>query len=82
MRDAIDMARKAAAMHGRTFKDVPEQATIEFIEAFAALVRADEREQGQKWFDAVTAQYKQLILAERKKFLKEIADAKSNETNR
>jgi hypothetical protein len=27
--------------------------------------RADEREQGQKWFDAVTAQHKQLILAER-----------------
>ena len=33
--------------------------------AFEALVRADEREQGQKWFDAVTAQHKQLILAER-----------------
>jgi hypothetical protein len=32
---------------------------------FEALVRADEREQGQKWFDAVTAQHKQLILAER-----------------
>jgi hypothetical protein len=32
---------------------------------FAALVRADERWQGQKWFDAVTAQHKQLILAER-----------------
>jgi hypothetical protein len=27
--------------------------------------RADEREQGQKWFDAVTAQHKQAILAER-----------------
>jgi hypothetical protein len=26
---------------------------------------ADEREQGQKWFDAVTAQHKQAILAER-----------------
>jgi len=35
------------------------------IERFAALVRADEREQGQKWFDAVTAQHKQEILAER-----------------
>ena len=32
---------------------------------FEALVRADEREQGQKWFDAVTAQHKQEILAER-----------------
>ncbi len=35
------------------------------LKAFADLVRADEREQGQKWFDAVTAQHKQLILAER-----------------
>jgi hypothetical protein len=35
------------------------------IERFEALVRADEREEGQKWFDAVTAQHKQLILAER-----------------
>jgi hypothetical protein len=35
------------------------------FKAFEALVRADEREQGQKWYDAVTAQNKQLILAER-----------------
>jgi hypothetical protein len=35
------------------------------LERLVALVRADEREQGQKWFDAVTAQHKQLILAER-----------------
>ena len=32
---------------------------------FDALVRADEREQGQKWFDAVTAQHKASLLAER-----------------
>ena len=44
MRDTIEMAREAAAMHGHTFKDVPEQATIDFITAFAALVREDERE--------------------------------------
>jgi hypothetical protein len=37
----------------------------EELKAFEALVRADEREQGQKWFEAVTAQHKQLILAER-----------------
>jgi bisphosphoglycerate-independent phosphoglycerate mutase (AlkP superfamily) len=37
----------------------------EELKAFEALVRADEREQGQKWFDAVTAQHKQEILAER-----------------
>jgi hypothetical protein len=40
----MEMARDAAAMHGHTFKDVPEQATIEFITAFEALIRADERE--------------------------------------
>jgi hypothetical protein len=32
---------------------------------FDALVRADEREQGQKWFDAVTEQHKAALLAER-----------------
>ena len=32
---------------------------------FDALVRADEREQGQKWFDAVTEQHKATLLAER-----------------
>jgi hypothetical protein len=32
---------------------------------FDALVRADEREQGQKWFDAVTKQHKATLLAER-----------------
>jgi hypothetical protein len=37
----------------------------EDLKRFEALVRADEREQGQKWFDAVTAQHKQMILAER-----------------
>jgi hypothetical protein len=35
------------------------------LERFEALVRADEREQGQKWFDAVTAQHRVMILAER-----------------
>jgi hypothetical protein len=42
------------------------------FKAFEALIRADEREQGQKWFDAVTAQHKQLILAERKSFIAEM----------
>jgi hypothetical protein len=40
-------------------------APLERLEQLVALVRADEREQGQKWFEAVTAQHKQLILAER-----------------
>jgi hypothetical protein len=38
---------------------------IPMFKAFEALVRADEREEFQRWFDAVTAQHKQLILAER-----------------
>jgi hypothetical protein len=56
MRDTIDMAREAGAIH---------YWHMSRLKAFEALVRADEREQGQKWFDAVTAQHKQLILAER-----------------
>jgi hypothetical protein len=80
MKTTIDMAREA----GFNFDGMPytvrgNHAQLAHLEA---LVRADEREQGQKWFDAVTAQHKQEILAEREKVLKEIADAKSNETNR
>ena len=37
----------------------------EQLKRFADLVRADEREEFQRWFEAVTAQHKQLILAER-----------------
>jgi len=33
------------------------------LRRFEALVRADEREEGQRWFDAVTAQHKQELLA-------------------
>ena len=57
MRDTIDMAREA----GWTSYDSQDER----FKAFESLVRADEREQGQKWFEAVTAQHKQLILAER-----------------
>ena len=57
MKTTIDMAREA----GWTSYDSQDER----FKAFEALVRADEREQGQKWFDAVTAQHKQLILAER-----------------
>lgn len=49
-----------------------EQVTHEVRDAFNALCKGRveaavnaEREQGQKWFDAVTAQHKQEILAER-----------------
>jgi hypothetical protein len=59
MKDVIEMASEAGFTEG-------ELAFMgDNFRRFAELVRADEREQGQKWFDAVTAQYKQLILAER-----------------
>jgi hypothetical protein len=56
MRDTIDMAEEAGAI---------SYWHLSKLKAFEALVRADEREQGQKWFDAVTAQHKAEILAER-----------------
>ena len=60
MRDTIDMAREVYGAHTEW-----SGAPLDRLEQLVALVRADEREQGQKWFDAVTAQNKQLILAER-----------------
>jgi hypothetical protein len=78
MRDTIDMAREAGAIH---IHERPKEFAIvgnDSIKAFEALVRADEREQGQKWFDAVTAQNKQLILAEREACAK-VCDAKYEE---
>ena len=69
MRDTIDMAREAG---GREVdKDDPQCCigSMAFdeheLKAFEALVRADEREEFQRWFDAVTSQHKQEILAER-----------------
>jgi hypothetical protein len=68
MDKTIDMAREVKAT-AYTNRHYPDRTTYTFnpeqLKAFEALVRADEREQGQKWFDAVTAQHKQLILAER-----------------
>ena len=60
MRDTIEMAREVYGAHTEW-----SGAPLDRLEQLVALVRADEREQGQKWFDAVTAQHKQLILAER-----------------
>jgi hypothetical protein len=45
------------------------------LKAFEALVRADEREEGQRWFDAVTAQHKQELLAEREACAKVCEDS-------
>jgi hypothetical protein len=60
MRDTIDMAREAGDDWDSTLS-----TDKEFLKRFADLVRADEREEFQRWFDAVTAQHKQEILAER-----------------
>jgi hypothetical protein len=73
MRDTIEMAREAGLRsavllaHFKSWDALcdSEQEEFDRLVSFEALVRADEREQGQKWFDAVTAQHKQMILAER-----------------
>ena len=74
MRNIIEMAREAGV-----YKDCDwrygMKAEGDSLKVFEALVRADEREQGQKWFDAVTAQHKQLILAEREACAK-VCDAR------
>ena len=73
MKTTIDMAREAG-FNVKMFK--PPVITAQHsngswvsvgdeLKAFEAIVRADEREQGQKWFESVTAQHKQEILAER-----------------
>ena len=72
MRDTIDMAREVYGAHTEW-----TGAPLDRLEQLVALVRADEREQGQKWFDAVTAQHKQLILAEREACAKLIESRKT-----
>jgi hypothetical protein len=73
MRDTIDMARAVYGEHTEW-----TGAPLDRLEQLVALVRADEREQGQKWFDAVTAQHKQLILAEKEACAK-VADLVARE---
>jgi len=63
MKDVIELARESCLDLYGLGKD--HLKFVDALQRFAVLVRKDEREQGQKWFDAVTAQYKQLILAER-----------------
>ena len=69
MKTTIELAREAGfetmITKGKIHGFDRDGDYTEELKAFEALVRADEREQGQKWFDAVTAQHKQLILAER-----------------
>ena len=76
MRDVIEMAREASDPNKvDPWRDGFWILTQEELERFADLVRADERENGQRWFDAVTAQHKQLILAEREACAKVCEDS-------
>jgi hypothetical protein len=63
MKTTIELARDAGVSL-REYYDVTG-STLDVLRRFEALVRADEREEFQRWFDAVTAQHKQEILAER-----------------
>jgi hypothetical protein len=64
MRDTIEMAREAGIYNDDAWR-FGMKAHKDSLEVFAALIRADERNEAGKWFDAVTAQHKQEILAER-----------------
>jgi len=70
MDKTIDMAREAGDDWDSTLS-----TDKEFLKRFADLVRADEREEFQRWFDAVTAQHKAEILAEREACAKVCEDA-------
>ena len=66
MRDTIDMAREAWAKAGEGWVDQHWFGDREkAFKEFEALVRADEREEFQRWFVGVITQHEQLILAER-----------------
>jgi hypothetical protein len=73
MKTTIDMAREVYGAHTEW-----TGAPLDRLEQLVALVRADEREHGQKWFDAVTAQHKQMILAEKEACAK-VADLVARE---
>jgi len=74
-RTIMEMAREAGIGWGEKLEGMPD-----FLEAFAKLVREDER--NCTWTQQHWTDYERSIAAaERKKVLKEIADAKSNETN-
>jgi hypothetical protein len=60
MKTTIELAREAGDDWDSTLS-----TDKEFLKRFEAIIRADEREEFQRWFDAVTAQHKQEILAER-----------------
>jgi hypothetical protein len=60
MKLTIDMARAVYGAHTEW-----TGAPLDRLEQLVALARADEREQGQKWFDAVLEQHRIVVLAER-----------------
>jgi hypothetical protein len=69
MDKTIDMAREAG---WKDLRDYDSEMRHDFfmgntdsLKAFEALVRADEREEFQRWFVGVITQHEQLILAER-----------------
>jgi predicted kinase len=67
MRSTIEMALEAGFQLAdkRLYVYDRDGVCQEEVERLVELARADEREQGQKWFDAVTEQHKAEILAER-----------------
>ena len=76
MKTIMEMAREAGIGWGEKLEGMPD-----FLKAFAKLVREDER--NRTWTQQHWTDYERSIAAaEREKVLKEIADAKSNETNR
>jgi hypothetical protein len=80
MKTTIDMAREVYGAHTKW-----SGAPLERLEQLVALVRADERNSWPAEMEAMERQVNILtdaLAAEREKVLKEIADAKSNETNR
>ena len=83
MRDTIDMAREAGFIIdeslGVPYALINEKTFVEFnvaLERLVDLARADEREQGQKWFDAVLEQHKINVLAEREAVIKLLIELK------
>jgi hypothetical protein len=78
LKQTIDMAREAGAIH---IHEKPKEFALvgnEALKAFEALVRADEREEFQRWFVGVITQHAPLILAEREACAKVCEDAFSS----
>jgi len=64
MKTIDEMAREAGDDWDSTLS-TDKEFLKRFAELVAAEARADEREHGQKWFDAVLEQHRIVVLAER-----------------